>query len=100
VRVPLPYGVPTNRFEWVIDRFTVVEEVKNDNLQDPPLPPPTRLNTVPFAYLHDQQRNTEFGNHYFTHSTRSQLNLFVSLHSGTVHIGLNYKPLAIFIKQT
>ncbi|XP_070005392.1 replication protein A 70 kDa DNA-binding subunit B-like [Nicotiana sylvestris] len=60
VRVPLPYGVPTNRFEWVIDRFTVVEEVKDDNLQDPPLPPPTRLNTVPFAYLHDQQRNTEF----------------------------------------
>ncbi|XP_033514468.1 uncharacterized protein [Nicotiana tomentosiformis] len=60
VRVPLPYGVPINRFEWVIDKFSVVEEVKDDNIQDPPLPPPTRLNTVPFAYLHEQQRNTEF----------------------------------------
>nr|XP_009757894.1 PREDICTED: uncharacterized protein LOC104210642 [Nicotiana sylvestris] len=67
VRVPLPYGVPINRFEWVIDKFTVVEEVKDANIQDPPLPPPTRLNTVPFAYLHEQQRSTEFDNHYFTH---------------------------------
>ncbi|XP_075110161.1 replication protein A 70 kDa DNA-binding subunit D isoform X2 [Nicotiana tabacum] len=60
VRVPLPYGVPINRFEWVIDKFTVVEEVKDDNIQDPPLLPPTRLNTIPFAYLHEQQQNTEF----------------------------------------
>ncbi|XP_016450338.1 replication protein A 70 kDa DNA-binding subunit B isoform X2 [Nicotiana tabacum] len=60
VRIPLPYRVPTNRFEWVIDRFTVVEEVKDDNIQDPPLPPPTRLNTIHFAYLQEQQQNKEF----------------------------------------
>ncbi|OIT07350.1 hypothetical protein A4A49_01369 [Nicotiana attenuata] len=60
VRVPLPYGVPISRFEWVIDKFTVVEEVKDDNIQDPPLPPPPSLNTVPFAYLHEQQRNMKF----------------------------------------
>ncbi|XP_075111018.1 uncharacterized protein LOC142181639 [Nicotiana tabacum] len=36
------------------------KKVKDDNIQDPPLPPPTRLNTVPFAYLHEQRRNTEF----------------------------------------
>jgi len=100
VRVPLPYGVPINRFEWVIDKFTVVEEVKDANIQDPPLPPPTRLNTVPFAYLHEQQRNTEFGNHYFTCNTFWQLNLFVSLHSETVYIGLNYKSLAMSTTQT
>nr|XP_016466764.1 PREDICTED: replication protein A 70 kDa DNA-binding subunit B-like [Nicotiana tabacum]XP_016466765.1 PREDICTED: replication protein A 70 kDa DNA-binding subunit B-like [Nicotiana tabacum]XP_016466766.1 PREDICTED: replication protein A 70 kDa DNA-binding subunit B-like [Nicotiana tabacum]XP_016466767.1 PREDICTED: replication protein A 70 kDa DNA-binding subunit B-like [Nicotiana tabacum]XP_016466768.1 PREDICTED: replication protein A 70 kDa DNA-binding subunit B-like [Nicotiana tabacum]XP_01 len=60
VRVPLPYGVPINRCEWVIDKFTIVEEVKDANIQDPPFPPPMRLNTVPFAYLHEQRRNTEF----------------------------------------
>nr|XP_009769397.1 PREDICTED: uncharacterized protein LOC104220262 [Nicotiana sylvestris] len=38
VRIPLPYRVPTNHFEWVIYRFTVVEEVKDDNIQDPLLP--------------------------------------------------------------
>nr|XP_016459229.1 PREDICTED: uncharacterized protein LOC107782808 [Nicotiana tabacum] len=32
VRVPLPYEVPINRFEWVIDKFTIVEEVKDDNI--------------------------------------------------------------------
>nr|XP_009781067.1 PREDICTED: uncharacterized protein LOC104230035 [Nicotiana sylvestris] len=69
VRVPLPYGVLINRCEWVIDKFTIVEEVKDANIQDPPFPPPMRLNTVPFAYLHEQRRNTEFGNHYFTRNT-------------------------------
>ncbi|XP_060213680.1 replication protein A 70 kDa DNA-binding subunit B-like isoform X2 [Lycium barbarum] len=60
VRPPLPYGIPINRFEWVLDRFTVIEQVKGDNVEDPPLPAPTRLNTVSLSNLDQEPRHMEF----------------------------------------
>ncbi|KAM3376333.1 hypothetical protein P3S68_015048 [Capsicum galapagoense] len=51
VRTPLPYGLPVNTFEWVIDKFIVVEQIKEDNTDDPPLPAPTRLNTISSQYI-------------------------------------------------
>ncbi|XP_060169070.1 uncharacterized protein LOC132599928 isoform X2 [Lycium barbarum] len=60
VRAPLPYGIPVNRFEWVLDRFTVVEQVKGDNVEDPPLPAPTRLNTVSLTNLDQKPQHVEF----------------------------------------
>ncbi|XP_060183895.1 uncharacterized protein LOC132613716 [Lycium barbarum] len=56
VRPPLPYGIPINKFEWVLDRFTVIEQVKGDNVEDPPLPTPTRLNTVSLSNLDQEPR--------------------------------------------
>nr|XP_033514105.1 uncharacterized protein LOC104104343 isoform X1 [Nicotiana tomentosiformis] len=42
-------------------RFTVVERIKEDNMDDPPLPAPTRLNIVYLANLDQQPQNAEFG---------------------------------------
>ncbi|KAM3309456.1 hypothetical protein P3S67_011200 [Capsicum chacoense] len=61
VRTPLPYGLPVNTFEWVIDRFIVVEQIKEDNTDDLPLPAPTRLNTISLENLEQQPRHVEFG---------------------------------------
>nr|XP_033514106.1 uncharacterized protein LOC104104343 isoform X2 [Nicotiana tomentosiformis] len=41
-------------------RFTVVERIKEDNMDDPPLPAPTRLNIVYLANLDQQPQNAEF----------------------------------------
>ncbi|KAM3289512.1 hypothetical protein P3S67_017800 [Capsicum chacoense] len=60
VRAPLPYGLSVNTFEWVIDRFTVVEQIKEDNTDDPPLPAPTRLNIISLANLEQQPRHVKF----------------------------------------
>ncbi|PHU25241.1 hypothetical protein BC332_03573 [Capsicum chinense] len=40
--------------------FTVVEQIKEDNTDDPPLPAPTRLNTISLANLEQQPRHVEF----------------------------------------
>ncbi|KAM3378995.1 replication protein A 70 kDa DNA-binding subunit B-like [Capsicum galapagoense] len=61
VREPLPYGLPVNTFEWVVDRFTVVEQIKEYNTGDPPLPASTRLNTISLANLEQEPRHVEFG---------------------------------------
>ncbi|PHU01023.1 hypothetical protein BC332_30810 [Capsicum chinense] len=60
VRAPLPYGLAANTFEWVVDRFTVVEQIKEDNTDDPPLPTPTRINTISLANLEQEPRHVEF----------------------------------------
>nr|XP_033517162.1 uncharacterized protein LOC117281430 [Nicotiana tomentosiformis] len=60
VRTPLPYEIPVNRFEWVLDKFTVIERIKEDNMDDPPLPAPMRLNIVSLENLDQYPRNAEF----------------------------------------
>ncbi|KAM3289802.1 replication protein A 70 kDa DNA-binding subunit B-like [Capsicum chacoense] len=60
VRAPLPYGLPVNTFEWVVDRFTVVEQIKEDNTDDPPLPTLTRINTISLENLEQEPRHIEF----------------------------------------
>ncbi|PHU09222.1 hypothetical protein BC332_21082 [Capsicum chinense] len=60
VREPLPYGLSVNTFEWVVDRFKVVEQIKEYNTGDPPLPASTRLNTISLANLEQEPRHVEF----------------------------------------
>ncbi|XP_047251415.1 replication protein A 70 kDa DNA-binding subunit B-like [Capsicum annuum] len=60
VRELLPYGLPVNTIEWVVDRFTVVEQIKEYNTGDPPLLASTRLNTISLANLEQEPRHVEF----------------------------------------
>ncbi|MCE3215623.1 hypothetical protein HAX54_003003 [Datura stramonium] len=54
VREPSSYAIPLNKFEWIIDKFTIAEEVTENNEDEEPLPLPTRLNTISFVDIEKQ----------------------------------------------
>ncbi|MCE5165774.1 hypothetical protein HAX54_012205 [Datura stramonium] len=62
VREPSSYAIPPNRFEWIIDKFTIVEEVTENNEDEEPLPLPTKLNTVSFVDIEKQVSGSKFAN--------------------------------------
>lgn len=55
------YAIPMNIFEWVVDTWTIIEEVTENNEEEEELLPlPTRLNLVSFADIDKQVPGTEF----------------------------------------
>ncbi|KAH0646962.1 hypothetical protein KY284_034846 [Solanum tuberosum] len=42
------YGKPIHKFYWILDKETVIEEIKPSNEVENPLPPPTKLNITSF----------------------------------------------------
>lgn len=51
VREPRSYLVRFNNFEWVVDKYTIVESITNREVGEAPLPPTTKLNTLSFSHL-------------------------------------------------
>uniref|UniRef100_M1BZ86 Cyprosin n=1 Tax=Solanum tuberosum TaxID=4113 RepID=M1BZ86_SOLTU len=45
---PTSYGKPIHKFYWILDKETVIEEIKPSNEVENPLPPPTKLNITSF----------------------------------------------------
>ncbi|KAH0696091.1 hypothetical protein KY290_013452 [Solanum tuberosum] len=45
---PTSYGKPIHQFYWILDKETVIEEIKPSNEVEKPLPPPTKLNITSF----------------------------------------------------
>lgn len=60
VRDPQPYSIPVHTFEWVIDRYTVVEPITSEDTSETPLPPPSQLHTISFLDLDKKQLGVEF----------------------------------------
>lgn len=48
------------KFEWVVDKHTIVAAVTNRQVDDAPLPPPTKLNALPFSDVELQLPGVEF----------------------------------------
>ncbi|KAH0659467.1 hypothetical protein KY289_028215 [Solanum tuberosum] len=42
------YGKPIHKFYWILDKETVIEEIKPSNEVEKPLPPPMKLNITSF----------------------------------------------------
>ncbi|KAG5567917.1 hypothetical protein H5410_065067 [Solanum commersonii] len=45
---PASYGKPIHKFYWILDKETVIEEIKPSHEVEKPLPPPTKLNITSF----------------------------------------------------
>ncbi|KAL3376320.1 hypothetical protein AABB24_002986 [Solanum stoloniferum] len=45
---PTSYGKPIHKFYWILDKETVIEQIKPSNEVEKPLPPPTKLNITSF----------------------------------------------------
>ncbi|XP_070034032.1 uncharacterized protein [Nicotiana tomentosiformis] len=60
VREPSRFAIPMHNFEWVLDTFSIVEEVIENNEEESMLPLPSRLNMVSFADIEKQIPGDEF----------------------------------------
>ncbi|KAH0681467.1 hypothetical protein KY284_022552 [Solanum tuberosum] len=45
---PTSYGKPIHKFQWTLDKETVIEHIKPSHEVETPLPPPTKLNITTF----------------------------------------------------
>ncbi|KAH0756197.1 hypothetical protein KY290_026467 [Solanum tuberosum] len=45
---PTSYGKPIHKFHWILDKETVIEQIKASHEVEKPLPPPTKLNITSF----------------------------------------------------
>ncbi|KAH0783609.1 hypothetical protein KY290_003207 [Solanum tuberosum] len=45
---PTSYGKPIHKFQWILDKETVIEQIKASHEVEKPLPPPTKLNITGF----------------------------------------------------
>ncbi|KAG5596942.1 hypothetical protein H5410_038174 [Solanum commersonii] len=45
---PTSYGKPIHKFYWILDKETVIEQIKPSNEVEKPLPPPNKLNITSF----------------------------------------------------
>ncbi|KAH0653667.1 hypothetical protein KY285_031214 [Solanum tuberosum] len=45
---PSSYGKPIHKFQWTLDKETVIEQIQASHEVEKPLPPPTRLNITSF----------------------------------------------------
>ncbi|KAL3326976.1 hypothetical protein AABB24_037606 [Solanum stoloniferum] len=48
---PTSYGKPIHKFQWTLDKETVIEQIKESHEVERPLPPPTKLNITSFDRL-------------------------------------------------
>ncbi|OIT28289.1 hypothetical protein A4A49_57869 [Nicotiana attenuata] len=60
VRNPQPYSLHIGQFEWIVDRFTIVESIPKTNEKEALLPPPSRLSAISFADVEQQPSGVEF----------------------------------------
>ncbi|XP_019260868.1 PREDICTED: replication protein A 70 kDa DNA-binding subunit B-like [Nicotiana attenuata] len=60
VRNPQPYSLHIGQFEWIVDRFTIIESIPKTNEKEAPLPPPSRLSAISFADVEQQPSGVEF----------------------------------------
>ncbi|PHT81086.1 hypothetical protein T459_14101 [Capsicum annuum] len=63
VREPRSYSIRAATYEWVADRYTIIEAVTNNNRSEAPLSAPTKLDTLSFSAIEDQRPGVEFGKH-------------------------------------
>ncbi|KAH0781880.1 hypothetical protein KY290_001478 [Solanum tuberosum] len=56
---PTSYGKPLHQFYWILDKETVIEQIKPSNEVESPLPPPTKLNITAF----DRMSRPDFSSH-------------------------------------
>ncbi|OIT34431.1 hypothetical protein A4A49_52820 [Nicotiana attenuata] len=61
VREPSHFAILMHRFEWVVDTFSIVEEVIENSEEESMLSLPTKLNMVCFADIEKQIPGDEFG---------------------------------------
>ncbi|MCD7470183.1 hypothetical protein HAX54_009859 [Datura stramonium] len=54
VRKSRNYSIRANKFEWVVDKFTIVEPVSRKEGKEDALHAPTRLNALSFTYIEHQ----------------------------------------------
>ncbi|KAG5576918.1 hypothetical protein H5410_057052 [Solanum commersonii] len=48
---PTSYDKPIHQFYWILDKETVIEQIKPSNEVENPLPPPTKLNITSFNHI-------------------------------------------------
>ncbi|KAH0705359.1 hypothetical protein KY290_012104 [Solanum tuberosum] len=48
---PPSYGKPIHQFYWILDKETIIEQIKPSNEVEKPLPPPTKLNITSFDHI-------------------------------------------------
>ncbi|PHT51420.1 Protein CYPRO4 [Capsicum baccatum] len=60
VREPRSYSIRAGTYEWVADRYTIVEAVTNNNRLEAPLHALTKLDTLSFSAIEQQRSGVEF----------------------------------------
>jgi len=45
------YGKPIHKFYWILDKETVIKQIKASHEVEKPLPPPTKLNITSFDHI-------------------------------------------------
>ncbi|KAF3620650.1 hypothetical protein FXO38_32252 [Capsicum annuum] len=75
VREPRNYLIRPAMYEWVVDRYTIVEAVTNNNGSEVPLLAPTKLDTLSFSAIEEQRPGVEFA---LRLATRYQLTILTN----------------------
>ncbi|KAF3671270.1 hypothetical protein FXO38_06669 [Capsicum annuum] len=75
VREPCGYSIRVGTYEWVADRYTIIEAVTNNNGSEAPLPAPTKLDTLSFSAIEQQRPSVEFA---LRLATRYQLTILTN----------------------
>ncbi|KAM3282662.1 hypothetical protein P3S67_026307 [Capsicum chacoense] len=60
VRDPHGYSIQAGTYELVVDRYTIVEAITNDDGLEAPLPAPRKLKALPFSAIGHQHPGVEF----------------------------------------
>ncbi|PHU17187.1 Tubulin alpha-1 chain [Capsicum chinense] len=71
VREPRSYSIRAATYEWVADRYTIVEAVTNNNRSEAPLSAPTKLDTLSFSAIEEQRPGVEFADYNYVFSELS-----------------------------
>ncbi|KAF3637436.1 hypothetical protein FXO38_23707 [Capsicum annuum] len=61
VRDPRGYKMRAGTYEWLADRYTIVEPITDNDGLEAPLPAPEKLNALPFSAIEHQHPGAEFG---------------------------------------
>ncbi|KAF3655785.1 hypothetical protein FXO38_14521 [Capsicum annuum] len=60
-RDPRSYSIRAGTYEWIVDRYTIVEPITGNNGLEAPLPTLEKLNALPFSAIEHQHPGAEFG---------------------------------------
>ncbi|KAM3289852.1 hypothetical protein P3S67_018141 [Capsicum chacoense] len=64
VRDPRGYKIRAGTYEWLADRYTIVEPITDNDGLEAPLPAPEKLNALPFSAIEHQHPGAEFATLY------------------------------------
>ncbi|KAM3232415.1 hypothetical protein P3L10_017774 [Capsicum annuum] len=56
----LRYSIRAGTYEWVVDRYTIVEAINTNDGLEAPLPAPTKLNALSFSAIEYQRPGVKF----------------------------------------